>query len=139
MMMHEETNGHGTVEVIETLDENGQAHYFEKMDEVDHNGTRYALMLYHGETAPAGLGFGDDESDDETLLDAEANDEGEGYEEEFVLMRIMDDGDGDVYEAIEDEEEFNTVLALFESMDYEIDVDDALPELQEDARGTNIN
>ena len=43
-----EQNGHGMVEVVETTDENGVVHYFERIDEMEIDGQAYALLLYQG-------------------------------------------------------------------------------------------
>jgi len=105
-----EQNGHGMVEVVETTDENGVVHYFERIDEMEIDGQAYALLLYQG------------------TEEDEAPEEGEeGYDEEFVLMKVTKDADGTpVYEYIEDEEEFNRVAAELEKKDYDFEIDDIL-------------
>lgn len=105
-----EQNGQGMVEVVETTDENGVVHYFERIDEMEIDGQAYALLLYQG------------------TEEDEAPEEGEeGYDEEFVLMKVTKDADGTpVYEYIEDEEEFNRVAAELEKKDYDFDIDDIL-------------
>ena len=105
-----EQNGQGMVEVVETTDENGVVHYFERIDEMEIDGQAYALLLYQG------------------TEEDEAPEEGEeGYDEEFVLMKVIKDADGTpVYEYIEDEEEFNRVAAELEKKDYDFEIDDIL-------------
>lgn len=105
------TNGHHSLDglmatVVETTDEDGNVHYFEKVEEIELDGQQYALLIYQGEE------------------DAEEpEDEDEGFDEEYVLMKISVDEDGEqVYEAIEDEDEFKKVMAEMEKLDYEFDV-----------------
>jgi uncharacterized protein YrzB (UPF0473 family) len=95
------------VEIIETTDENGKVHIFERVEEVEVEGNTYALLVYRG-------------GEDEPLP--------EGADEEVVVMRVSKDPDGtDVFEQIEDEAEFDKVLAYIdtlESTEFEI-VDDS--------------
>jgi Protein of unknown function (DUF1292) len=107
-----EQNGSAMVEVVETTDENGVVHYFERIDEMEVDGQAYALLLYQGT------------EEDEAPEDGE-----EGYDEEFVLMKVIKDADGTpVYEYIEDEAEFNKVAAELEKKDYDFDIDELLAE-----------
>jgi hypothetical protein len=111
-------NGRHYGEVVETTDEEGKIHYFEKVEEVEVDGKSYALLIYQGseddEEEEGGEGHvhtdackhGSGEGDDE-----------EGYEEEIVLMRISREDDGDVYETIEDDEEFEKVMQHIEALD----------------------
>jgi hypothetical protein len=104
-----------TVDVIETTDEDGQVHYFEPVEEFEVDGQLYALLVYQGESLDPKL------STSETAEDSE-----EGYEEEFVVMRVVSDEEGRVYEAIDNEDEFNKVMAELENMDFEIDLHEHL-------------
>ena len=85
------------VEIIETTDENGKVHIFERVEEVEVEGNTYALLVYRG-------------GEDEPLP--------EGADEEVVVMRVSKDPDGtDVFEQIEDEAEFDKVLAHIDTLD----------------------
>lgn len=79
-------------QLIETVDENGNVVNFELFDIVEYEEKEYALLL------PA-------ESDDEN--------------DEVVLMRLSKDGEDYLFEAIEDDEEFNKVSEYIESLDVE--------------------
>ncbi len=85
-----------TIDVIETTDENGQVHIFEKVEEYEVDGKRYALLIYQG----------DDEE--------EEPEEDPGYDEEIVVMRIVKDEETEVFEAIDDEAEFQKVVKAIE-------------------------
>ncbi len=92
-------NGHMTqmtIDVIETTDENGQVHIFEKVEEYEWNDQRYALLIYQGD-------------------DEEESDEDTDYDEEIVVMRIVKDDDVEVFEAIDDEDEFQGVVKMIEA------------------------
>jgi uncharacterized protein YrzB (UPF0473 family) len=101
-----------SLDIIETTDENGQVHIFERVDEIEVDGRPYALLVYRG---------------------AEGESQPEGHDEEVVVMRVSQDPDGtDVFEQIEDEAEFEKVLKFIEAMDdgeFEIvdDEDDTQP------------
>ncbi len=86
------------IDIIETTDENGQIHIFEKIEEYEMDNQRYALLIYQG----------DDEEDEP--------EEDLGYDEEIVVMRIMKDVDQatEIFEAIEDEAEFQKVVKMIE-------------------------
>jgi len=96
-----------SIDVVETTDEDGQVHYFEPVEEFEIDNQLYALLIYQGKTLEPGE---DEEQDDE------------GYEEEFVVMRVIMDNDGRLYESIEDEAEFEKIVAQLEKMDFEIDL-----------------
>jgi hypothetical protein len=103
-------NGFSDIDLIETTDEEGKLHVFEKVEEIDIDGQRYALLIYQGS--------GDD-------ADGEEKAEGEeGYDEEVVVMKISQEDGAEVYEAIEDEAEFERVIAHIESITDD-DADDA--------------
>lgn len=100
-------------DIIETTDEDGQVHVFEKVSELEVDGQDYALLIYKGS--------GEDG-------DVETDEDG-GHDEEVVVMRISQEDGLEVYEAIEDEAEFERVVAFIENMDDEdspvtIDVSD---------------
>ena len=99
-----------SIDLVETTDEEGNVHYFEPVEELEVNGTTYALLVYKG---------GEE--------DLDKDEDEEGYDEEFVLMKVTQDDDGTpVYEYIEDETEFAAVVAQLETMDYEFDVEGLL-------------
>ncbi|MBY0449022.1 MAG: DUF1292 domain-containing protein [Cyanobacteria bacterium] len=109
-----ESNGRYGPDIIETTDEDGQVHIFEKVDEYEIEGQRYALLIYQGseeeddeaetEEATQAASEGDDEEDDEE------------YDEEVVVMRVVMDGDDQVYESIDDKDEFDRVVAFIEKI-----------------------
>lgn len=106
-------------DIIETTDEEGQVHIFEKISELEIDGQEYALLIYKGNNPEA-----DEEKE-------------EGYEEEVVVMKISYEDGQEVYEAIEDEDEFNKVVAFIDTMEDEdgdvaIDVEDFLSQLKEE-------
>jgi hypothetical protein len=98
-------------DIIETTDEDGQVHVFEKVSELEVDGQEYALLIYKG--------TGDGEK-------PESKDGGEETEDddEVVVMRISYEDGLEVYEAIEDEAEFERVIAAIETLD---DGDDDSP------------
>ena len=79
-------------ELIETIDEEGNLVKFELFDIVEFENQEYALLL------PA-----DNKEDND----------------EVVLMRLIKEGEEYVFEAIEDDDEFNKVSEYIESMDEE--------------------
>lgn len=81
-------------QVIETVDEEGNLVKFELFDIVEFEEKEYALLL------PA-------ESDND--------------DDEVVLMRLSQDGEDYLFEAIEDDEEFNKVSEYIENLGDEID------------------
>jgi uncharacterized protein YrzB (UPF0473 family) len=85
------------LDIIETTDEEGKVHIFERVDEIEIEGRPYALLVYRG---------------------SEGEEPPEGHDEEVVVMRISQDPDGtDVFEQIEDEAEFERVISFIEAMD----------------------
>ena len=78
--------------IIETVDENGNVVNFELFDVVEYKEKEYALLL------PPGTDFDDEDA-------------------EIVLMRLIIDGEDYVFEAIEDDEEFEEVSEYIENMD----------------------
>jgi anti-sigma factor ChrR (cupin superfamily) len=112
---HTENGSYIETDIIETTDEDGQVHVFEKVSELEVDGQEYALLIYKGNQPEE--------------LDEEAEETEEGYEEEVVVMRISYEDGQEVYEAIEDEAEFEKVVAFIDNMDdeegdVEIDVTD---------------
>lgn len=102
-------------DVIETTDEEGNVHIFEKVDEYEFDGKTYALLVYQG-------GDADDDEEAEgghqhgpgcSHGSAEEGDD-EGYDEEIVVMRIGYEGGEQIFEAIDDEDEFQRVVAYIE-------------------------
>ena len=108
-------NGHYTPDIITTEDEEGKIHQFEKVDELEVDGQKYALLIY--------LGSGDslETIEKEADEDASDDDDEDGYDEEVVVMKVTMDGEAEVYEAIEDEDEFEKVVQYIESLE---DVDE---------------
>lgn len=108
-------NGYyGETDLIETTDEEGTVHIFEKISEIEVEGQEYALLIYKG-----------NEEKPETKGE-------EGYDEEVVVMKISYEDGQEVYEAIEDETEFERVVSFIENMEddeseYVVDVTDFLP------------
>jgi uncharacterized protein YrzB (UPF0473 family) len=95
-------------ELIATTDEDGVAHYFEKLEEFELNGQLYALLLCQGS----------EEDEDEPE---------EGFDEEYLVMKVLQSEDAEgvpVFEPVEDEAEFELVVKHLETMDYEIDRSD---------------
>lgn len=91
------------VDIIETTDEDGKVHVFEKISELELDGQEYALLIYKGNG------------------EGEAPEVAEGEDEEVVVMRISHEDGLEVYEAIEDEAEFERVIAAIEELDDEDD------------------
>lgn len=100
---HTENGHYSETDIIETTDEDGQVHVFEKISELEVDGQEYALLIYKG-----------NQTEEEAEEKAESE---EGYEEEVVVMRITYEDGQEVYEAIEDEEEFEKVVAFIDNMD----------------------
>ncbi len=100
-------------DIIETTDEEGQVHIFEKVSELEVDGQEYALLIYKGS--------GEKEEAEEGAEDEESE------EEEVVVMKISYEDGQEVYEAIEDEEEFERVVAFIDNMeddeDSEVSID----------------
>jgi hypothetical protein len=97
-------------DIIETTDEDGQVHIFEKISELEVDGQEYALLIYKGNSY-------DGETDEK---------KDEGYEEEVVVMKISYEDGQEVFEAIEDEAEFEKVVAYIDSLeddDSEVSID----------------
>lgn len=84
-------------QVIETVDEEGNVVNFELFDIIEFEKQEYALLL------PA-------DSDDDN--------------DEVVLMRLSKDGEDYLFEAIEDDEEFNKVSEYIENLELEEDIED---------------
>ena len=115
-----ESEFYDETDIIETTDEEGQVHIFEKISELEIEGQEYALLIYRGNNP-----------------DEEEKAGEEGYEEEVVVMKISYEDGQEVYEAIEDEEEFNKVVAYIDNLDEEdgevsIDVEDFLSQLKDE-------
>lgn len=76
-------------QIIETIDENGEVVNFELFDIVDVEGKEYAL-----------------------LLPADSNEDND----EVILMRLTKEGEDYLFEAIEDDEEFDRVSEYIENL-----------------------
>lgn len=94
--------------LIETTDEEGVVHFFEKLQEFEHEDQQYALLIYHGteEDVKSASESGSEEGDDED----------EDSEEEIILMRVVHDGDSPVYEHIDDDAEFEKIVSYLETL-----------------------
>lgn len=84
-------------QLIETIDEDGNVVNFELFDIIEFEKKEYAL-----------------------LLPADSNDDND----EVVLMRLSKDGEDYLFEAIEDDEEFNKVSEYIENLELEEDIED---------------
>ncbi|WP_373533319.1 DUF1292 domain-containing protein [Vampirovibrio sp.] len=107
-----ENGNYSETDIIETTDEDGQVHVFEKVSELEVDGQEYALLIYKGNQPDEA-----DEAEEGAEKDAVEGEESE--EEEVVVMRITYEDGQEVYEAIEDEEEFEKVVAFIDNMDDE--------------------
>lgn len=90
-----EENQEFKVQIIETIDENGNAVELELLDIVDVEGVEYAVLKAV-----------DDEPQNDEEVDA-------------VLMRLVRDGDNFSFEEIDNDEEFNIVAEYIEGLDDE--------------------
>lgn len=114
MSEHEHPIPEGDEHLVETTDEDGKVHYFEPIEELEVDGARYALLIYRGMADGEGS----------IVKEVESNN-GHGHDEEVVLMRVQYDDDGAVFEAIEDDAEFQKVLDYIDTLeDEEEDEDD---------------
>lgn len=100
-------------DIIETTDEDGQVHIFEKVSELEIDGQDYALLIYKGNQ--------ESETDEAGQADKE-----EGYDEEVVVMKVSYEDGQEVYEAIEDEAEFERVVAFIDNMEDDEDSEVAI-------------
>ncbi|MCA9798017.1 MAG: DUF1292 domain-containing protein [Cyanobacteria bacterium HKST-UBA04] len=106
---HTHDHGHEEGAVIVTTDEDGKQHYFELLDSLEVDDQLYGLLLYLGDEEKQ-EGGGDDAAD-------KSSDDEDGYSEEFVIMKIVQEANGDhVFESIEDDEEFERILAIVERL-----------------------
>lgn len=105
-------------DIIETADEDGTVHIFEKIQELEVDGQDYALLIYKGSE------YKEESPEDE--------------EEEVVVMRLSYEDGQEVFEAIEDEGEFERVVAYIENMEEDdeseisIDIGDLLAQMGEE-------
>jgi hypothetical protein len=93
-------------QVIQTEDEEGNLHNFELIDIIEVDNQEYGILLYVDEET--------------TTEDAE-----ESEEQELAIMRLVKEGDGYVFETIEDEAEFEKVSTFVEAeLNAEFDEED---------------
>jgi len=85
------------VEVVHTTDEEGNVHIFEKVQELEVDGKEYALLIYRGT--------------DEAPIESSEEDE------EVVVMRLLHEDGLEVYENIDDEDEFDKVVEAIEGIE----------------------
>jgi uncharacterized protein YrzB (UPF0473 family) len=97
---HQEEGFYRETDIIETTDEDGTVHIFEKIQEIEVDGQDYALLIYKGN---------------------DYKEEPEDEEEEVVVMRLSYEDGQEVFEAIEDEDEFERVVAYIENMEEDDD------------------
>lgn len=108
------TNGRLEVDIIQTTDEDGQIHVFEKVDEFEIDDQGYALLIYKGS--------GEDWEAETARKEEEAGEE--GYDEEVIVMKILEEDGEEVFAEIEDEEEYQKVVQyLEENQDEEVTID----------------
>jgi hypothetical protein len=112
-------NGRHVGDWIETTDEHGDVHFFEKIDEIEFEGQQYALLIYQGRGSEEGGPKQPEEGE-------------EGYEEEIVVMKISYEDDAEVFEAIEDEDEFERVVQYIEKLADEAEDEDDEEEDEEE-------
>lgn len=124
------SNGHDSSELIGTTDEEGVIHYFEKVDEFELDGQTYALLIYGGS---------EEDEDEQASDDEEAEDE--GFDEEYLLMKVSKDEEGvSVFEPVEDEAEFEKVADYLENLQSEKDVLDVLEAMKNsDGNSTEVD
>lgn len=87
-------------QIIETVDEEGNVVRFELVDIIEVDEIEYGLLL---------------------PLDEE---EGEDDDDEVVLMRLKKDGEEFVFEAIEDDEEFEKVVDYIQTLEDEEEIEE---------------
>ena len=80
-------------QVIQTEDEDGNLHNFELIDIIEVDEQEYGILLYVEEEGA----------------------EEESEEQELAIMRLVKDGEGYIFETIEDEAEFEKVSAFVEA------------------------
>ena len=79
-----------TLDLIETIDEEGNPITFQLFDVVEYEGKEYAMLLPYDE-------------------------EDESEESEMILMRLITEGEEYSFETIDDESEFEAVAEYIES------------------------
>lgn len=84
-----------TEKVIETVDENGNKVFFEIIDIIELDNSKYACLI--------------------PIPDVEEDDYEE--EDEYTVMRIIEDGDDYSLEMIESDEEFNRIADYIDSLE----------------------
>lgn len=116
------------IDIIETTDEDGQVHIFEKISEFEFSEQAYALLVYRGTPEQA--------AEEQSANKGSAEED----EEEVVVMRLGEEDGQEVFEAIEDEEEFARVVAFldtFEDETTEINVGDIMAQMAEEKNKDN--
>ena len=88
-----DNNGSEQTRVIKTQDENGQIYNFELIDIMELDGQEYGLLVY---------------------LD-EKNGTDKDEEEEVVVMRLNKEDESYTFETIDDDREFEKIIAYLES------------------------
>lgn len=105
--------------IIKTQDENGEVYNFELIDVVEFKGQEYGLLVHvneDGEEVKENCGCGCEKP--KTACDCEECDDDE---EEVVIMRLNKEDDNYIFETIEDDNEFNELIAYIESEEDEDD------------------
>lgn len=124
--------------LIETTDEQGQIHLFEKVDEYEIDDQRYALLVYQGQKVNGVLQKPEPEAHEHGPNCSHGHDHGHDDDdddaEEIVIMRIGQDPDGtDVFESIDDDDEFEKVVSWLEENSDMMDGVDILDLPEEEA------
>ncbi len=86
--------------LIETEDDDGNVVKFEVIDVLELDGQEYGILLPYNEEEP------------------ESDDDEEG--EEAIVMKLLKEGDGYIFERIDDDAEFERVAEYFESIKEEM-------------------
>ena len=94
-------NGTEQSKIIKTQDENGKIYNFEFIDILEFEGQEYGLLMYI------------DEENDSVSKD-------EQNEEEVVIMKLIKNNDNYIFETIDDDKEFEKVVAYLESESEEV-------------------
>lgn len=107
--------------LVETTDEDGNVHLFEKLDEFELDDERYALLVYMGEQpeggtlAQAAEQLSQKMSGADNADGSQQSDNDSDHDEELVIMKVSVGDDGaDWLEEIETEAEYDKVVAHLE-------------------------
>ncbi|HSA06668.1 MAG TPA: DUF1292 domain-containing protein [Candidatus Gastranaerophilales bacterium] len=110
-------NGSEQNRIIKTQDENGQIYNFELIDIIEFEEREYGLLVF---------------LDEENKSKEKENDEDDD-DDEVVVMRLSKIDDSYTFETIEDDEEFEKIIAYLESESEEDEEDEEDEEFDEEA------